>query len=131
MRLIFDVFFCFDVCTFMLELLFVCVGVGVIVFEAWITRINSLYGAFNEFSIDVHGILVEPVIKIISDLLILGFPRRRFIQIVFVEGMFEDYFWFNLVHAILHLYIRDYNAIEPIYSQYSFYLMMSFRIFHY
>jgi hypothetical protein len=55
--------------------------------------------SLHELAIDVHGVLIEPVIEVISELLFLSFAVSGVAQIVLVERVLEDILWFNHVYV--------------------------------
>lgn len=52
--------------------------------------VQHLDHALDQLAIDVHGVLIEPVVEVVSQLLVLGLPVRRVRQVVFVERVLED-----------------------------------------
>lgn len=52
--------------------------------------VQHLDKALHKFPIDIHRIFVEPIVEVISQLLVLSLPIARISQIVFVEGVLED-----------------------------------------
>ena len=60
--------------------------------------INNLDKPFNKFTINVHSILIESIVKIVSKFFILSLAIGWIGKIILIEGMLED---------ILGLYNKD------------------------
>ena len=52
--------------------------------------IKNLDVPLDEFAIDVHGVLIEAIIEVISEFLILRFPVGGVGEVVLIEGVLED-----------------------------------------
>ena len=66
------------------------------------TLVQSLYGSLHQLPIDVHGVFIEAEVEVISEILVLGFPGGRLIQIEFVEWMLKDVLWLHHINWGLH-----------------------------
>jgi hypothetical protein len=52
--------------------------------------IKDLNKSFNQFAIDIHGILIIAIVEVISKFLVLSLSVCRVAEIILIERMLED-----------------------------------------
>ena len=78
--------------------------------------VENFYESFNQFAIDIHGILIIAIVEVISEFLVLSLSICRVAEIILIERMLEDILRFHDVyrcsspHQILLQFI---NPPEP------------------
>lgn len=60
--------------------------------------VQHLDETLHQLPIDVHRVLVEPIVEVVSELLVLGLPVAGVPQVVLVEGMLEDILRLHDIH---------------------------------
>ena len=75
------------------------------VFQVFVV-VEHFYESFDQFSISVHGVLIEAVVEVIGKFLVLCFAVGGIGEIVLVEGVLEDVLGLHYVDGpSSHLYI--------------------------
>ena len=60
--------------------------------------VDDLNEPLHKFSVDVHGVLIESKVKVVSEFFVLSLTIGRIGEVVLVERMLKDVFWFYNVH---------------------------------
>ena len=63
---------------------------GLVEVPEMLIMINNLDKPFNKFTINVHSILIESIVKIVSKFFILSLAIGWIGKIILIEGMLED-----------------------------------------
>ena len=56
--------------------------------------VDDLNEPLHKFSVNVHGIFIESKIEVVSEFFVLSLTISGISEVVLVEGMLKDVFWF-------------------------------------
>ena len=56
--------------------------------------VDDLNESLHKFSVNVHGILIESKVEVVSEFFVLSLAISWISEVVLVEGMLKDVFWF-------------------------------------